>query len=380
MSTPRNITVLGPAHPFRGGIAAFGQRLAQAFLADGHQLRLMTFTTQYPDFMFPGKTQFTDDPAPDDLIIERVFSSIGPLSWRSGAKKLSEWKTDLLISHFWLPAMAPSMASIAHLAKRKNKQLKHVSIAHNVVPHEGRFGDGALTNYYLKSCDAAIVMSAAVEEDLKQMGFEKPVAQIPHPIYDHYGALIDKRTARAALGIHEEDQVVLFFGLIRHYKGLDLLIKAMGDERLKASNIKLLIAGECYEELSVYEDLINSLDLKHRVKADFIFIPDEKVRHYFRAADILALPYRTATQSGITQMGYHFEIPMLVTRVGGLPEIVPHGKVGYVVEPEPAAIADALHDFFDQQRAADFEGNSKIEKKRFSWERMSTGIIELASR
>lgn len=372
------VILLGPAYPFRGGIANYTERLAKTFQEEGHSVRIHTFSLQYPNFLFPGKTQFSEDPAPADLAITRSFSSVNPLSWLSSAKKIKAEEADLILVQYWLPFMGPCLGTIARNAK-KGTATKVISIAHNIIPHEKRPGDFSLTKYFAGSCDGFLAMSRAVLKDIEQFTDNPHKIFYPHPIYDNYGEKMAKSDARKQLGIAEEEAIVLFFGLVRKYKGLDILLEAMADVRLRKRKVKLLIAGEYYDDPSTYNELIDRLGLSDSIIQKAEFIPNEEVKYYFCAADIVAQPYRHATQSGISQIAYNFERPMLVTNVGGLAEIVPDGKVGYVVDKSPKAIADALVDFYENDKESEFANNLVIEKQRFSWEAMVEAILTLHS-
>ncbi len=271
--------------------------------------------------------------------------------------------------------MGPCLGTIARLLKRSG--IKVIAICDNVLPHEKRPGDRIFTRYFIGSCDGYVTMSEAVMEDLKQFTASENKRYLLHPLYTSFGEKLDKNVARDFFGMGHQDKVILFFGLIRKYKGLDLLLEAMGDERIKALNIKLLIAGEFYEDRALYDDIIRKHELQNNVILEGKFIPNEEVRYYFSAADLVTLPYRTATQSGVTQVAFHFEKPCLVTRVGGLSEIIPHGIAGYVVTPEPAAIADAIVDFYSQNREFAYIEGMKKEKKKYAWNIFVDNIVQL---
>lgn len=372
----KRIIILSPAHPLRGGIAALSERLAQELQHHGADVIIYSFSLQYPGFLFPGKTQFTDDPAPKGLKIKTVVNSIHPLNWLKVGRMIRREKPDLLIIRYWLPFMAASLGTVARIVK-SNKITTIITIADNILPHEKRPGDWQLTRYLVNATDGFIVMSKSVEEELRLFTKTKPVVFTPHPIYDNYGVIISRSEALKYLHLTENERYILFFGFIRKYKGLDLLLQAMADERIENLNVKLIIAGEYYENPALYHDLITQHNLSDRIILHTDFIPNEAVKYYFGAADLVVQPYRTATQSGISQMAYHFEKPMIVTNVGGLPEIVPHGKAGYVVEVNPSAIADAMVDFFENQRFAEMQAGVREEKKRFEWSTMVKAIERL---
>jgi glycosyltransferase involved in cell wall biosynthesis len=274
--------------------------------------------------------------------------------------------------------MGPALGTILRRV-RKNKHTKIVCIADNVIPHEKRFGDKPFTKYFLKSCDAFITMSEKVMSDLRLFEKDKPAQQVQHPLYDNFGAIISKEEARGKLRVGSHELVVLFFGFIRKYKGLDLLLEAMADERIKKAGIKLMVAGEFYEDAKQYGELIDKLSIKDQLILKTDFIPDSEVKYYLCAADAVIQPYRNATQSGVTPLAYHFEKPMVVTNVGGLPSLVPDGKVGVVVEPNPQAIAGGILKFY--QLGEDyFIPHLRSEKQKYSWANLVNAVTKLAER
>lgn len=367
------ILIVGPAWPYRGGIADFDERIAREYIKKGDEVEIFTFTLQYPSFLFPGKTQYSPDPRPEDLDIKRKVNSINPFNWIKVGRELKKKNADLLIIKFWLPLMAPCFGTIARIVK-SNGKTKVVSILDNIIPHEHRPGDKILSKYFVSSIDAFIAMSKSVYDDLKSLNDKKPCLLSPHPIYDNFGTAVSREEAIGSLGLDPSAKYMLFFGFIRDYKGLDILLKAVADERIKNSDIKLIVAGEFYNNSETYFELEKELGLEGKIIWRTDFIADEQVKNYFCASDIIVQPYKTATQSGVTQIAYHFEKPMLVTNVGGLPEIVPNGKVGYSVEPEAKVIADAINDFYANERYSEFVMNIKEEKKKYSWDRMLENV------
>jgi glycosyltransferase involved in cell wall biosynthesis len=372
----KNITILGTAYPFRGGLAVYNERLAKAFQEENISVKIHTFSLQYPDFLFPGKTQYADWEAPQDIDIEQSVNSINPLNWIKIGQKIKKQKPDILIIKYWLPFMAPCFGTIAHIV-RKNNHTKVISILDNIIPHEKRPGDKLFSNYFTKNVDAFVGMSKSVLNDLNHFDTKKPRLFCPHPLYDNFGSKIERSKAIDNLKLDKNYRYILFFGLIRDYKGLDLLIKAFADTRFRSLKIKLIIAGEFYSDKDKYTTLIKDNNLQEEIELHNKFIPDPEVGSYFGAADIIAQPYKEATQSGVTQIGYHFEKPMLVTNVGGLAEIIPNGKVGYVVEPNPKDIADSLIDFFKNNREKEFITNVIEEKKKYAWSTMTETIKQL---
>jgi glycosyltransferase involved in cell wall biosynthesis len=370
------IIILGTAHPYRGGLAAFNERLAKEYVSQGHDVEVYTFTMQYPSFLFPGKTQYTDEPAPENINIKRIVNSVNPFSWIKTGREIKKKKADLVVVGYWLPFMAPCLGTISRII-RKNKTTKVISIVHNMIPHESHFTDKMLSSYFVGSVDGFVTLSKSVLDDIATFNKQKPKTYCPHPLYDHFGKKLLKEIAIKKLELDPDFRYMLFFGFIRDYKGLDLLMKAYADERFRNKNIKLIVAGEFYSNDKLYFDLEKELDLMGNIIWANEFIPDNQVGAYFCAADIIVQPYKTATESGVTQIAYHFEKPMLVTNVGGLSEIVPHGKVGYITETNEKDIANALLDYFDNNRELSFVENVKIEKEKYSWKRMTESINEL---
>ena len=370
------IIIVGTTYPFRGGLAAFNERLAREYIQQGHEVEIFTFSLQYPSFLFPGKTQFSSEEAPTDLKIHRTINSVYPLSWLLTGRKIKKLNPDKVIFCYWMAFIAPCFGTIACLARSPKTEI--IALIHNMIPHEPTILDKLFPKYFVNAMDGFVAMADSVIEDVKHFDANsKPKIVSPHPIYDHYGALLDKKDAAIKLGLYDQNAYILFFGFIRQYKGLDLLLEAFADERLRKFPLKLIVAGEFYENPEPYLSQIAKLKLGNFVELRTVFIPDSEVRNYFSVADIVAQPYRTATQSGVSQIAYHFEKPMLVTNVGGLAEIVPHGKVGYVVDVEPAQIADALVDFYENKRADEFIENIKTEKLKYAWSQMTEAINNL---
>ena len=377
----RKVVIVGPAHPLRGGgMATFNERLAYAFQEAGDEVEIVTFSLQYPSFLFPGKSQYSDESAPEGLSIRVLINSVNPISWWRTGRYIAKRKPDLVVFRYWLPFMGPALGTIARLIRR-NRYSRVLAITDNVVPHEKRPGDIPFTKYFLSACHGFITMSRSVQQDLERFEPHKPSLYLPHPLYDNFGAAETKAAACEALGLDPKYNYILFFGFIRAYKGLDILLKAMANAQLKEfSNLKLIVAGEYYEDANPYLQLIQDLNLQDRLILRTDFIQNSEVRHYFCAADLVVQPYKHATQSGVTQVAYHFDKPMVVTNVGGLAELVPNGEVGYVVEPNPEEIAGAIHQFYTLQEAARLSQNIIKYKKRFSWQRFTEAIWELAGK
>ena len=373
------VIIIGPAHPLRGGLASYNERLAKQFIDEGNEVTIYTFSLQYPSFIFPGTTQYSTESKPSNLTINVCINSINPFNWIKVGNNLKNEKPDLVIVRYWLPFMGPCLGFILRQIK-KNKQNKIVCIADNIIPHEKRFGDKAFTKYFVQPVDAFITMSDKVMTDLKLFAPTKPTQLVAHPLYDNFGEKVSKEEARLKLGIKNEELILLFFGFIRKYKGLDLLLNAMKiikNSKFNIQNSKLLIAGEFYEDRKAYDEQIEKLDLQENLILHTDFIPDSKVKYYLCAADVVVQPYKNATQSGVTPLAYHFEKPMIVTNVGGLPSLVPNNKVGLIAEPNAESIAEKIIDYFTKGEAY-FLPHLIEEKKKFTWSKMTASIKQIA--
>lgn len=372
----KRIVILSPAHPLRGGIAASSERLAAELQEQGHEVSLLSFSLQYPEFLFPGKTQYTSDPAPPGLSIRAAVNSVNPLNWLRVGRMLARERPDILLVRYWLPFMAPCLGSIMRLASG-NGHTKVVALVDNLVPHEHRPGDRVLSRWFTRAAHAFIAMSRSVEAQLHDFEPNKEVAYVPHPLYDNYGSKADQAESIARLGLPAASGYLLFFGFIRDYKGLDLLLRVVARPEVRLLNLHLIVAGEFYGNEEKYRALIAELGLENQLTLHSEYIPADAVRYYFGAADLVVQPYRSATQSGISQLAYHFEKPMVVTDVGGLPEIVEHGVSGYVVPVREESIAEAIVDYFTQNRAAEMTERVGEAKARFSWSAMTTALLSL---
>ncbi|MCX6303104.1 MAG: glycosyltransferase [Bacteroidia bacterium] len=372
------IIILGTAYPYRGGLASYNERLARQFISEGHDAEILTFTMQYPGFLFPGKTQYTDSPAPAGIKITRVLNSINPFNWIRTGNRIRKAKPDIVIIKYWNPFMSPCFGTVARIArKNRNTNTRVICIFDNVIPHEKSFIDRILTRYFVRSIDGAVVMSRSVGDDLKEFRVNIPVKFNPHPLYDNYGAILPRDEALNKLSLNAGYSYMLFFGFIRAYKGLDLLLEAFADKRLINRKLKLIIAGEFYESDVPYKTIIEKRNIGNDIILYDRFIKEDEVALFFSAADLVVQPYRSATQSGVTQIAYHFEKPMLVTDVGGLSEIVPDGKCGYVVKPEPGFIAEAIIDYFSNNRKKQFIEGVKQQKMKFTWDKLIDSILDI---
>ena len=379
----KKIIIIGPAYPLRGGgISTFNERLAKEFIDEGFDTTIYTFSYQYPSFLFPGKTQYSSEDAPAGIPIKIKINSINPFNWIAVGNELKTLKPDIIVVRYWLPFMGPCLGTILRKVK-KNHFTKVICIADNVLPHEKRPADKLFTRYFIPPVDGFITMSEKVLQDLKQFAKNKPAELVPHPLYDNFGPAISKEEARKKLGIDLNDKIILFFGFIRKYKGLDILLNAFklvieqqNSENHEEGRLKLLIAGEFYEDEKNYEILLNDPVIKNKLILHTQFIPNSDVKFFLCSADCVIQPYRSATQSGVTPLAYHFEKPMIVTNVGGLPSLVPDKKVGLVAEPNAESIANKIIEYFRLGENY-FLPQLLVEKKKYSWEKMVHAILNM---
>ena len=386
MSEKMKIVILGTSWPYRGGLATFNERLARQFVAEGHEVEIWTFTLQYPSFLFPGKTQYTAEPAPDDLVIRRELNSCNPFNWLRVGKAIRKAAPDLLICCYWMSFFAPSYGLISRMA-RKNGKTKCIALVHNMIPHEPTILDKLFAPYFVASQDGFVALSDSVVKDIDNIERKisnlkcpisnKPKVSSPHPIYDHYGERMTKEEACQALNLDPGKSYMLFFGLVRAYKGLDLLLDAFAFIKDQLPDLQLIIAGEFYEHEDKYRTQIAANGLTKRVILRNEFIPDGDLRKYFGAADLIVQPYKTATQSGVTQVAFHFEKPMLVTNVGGLGEIVHDHQMGYACEPNAQAIATDILDYYTQHRQAAYTAYLQKEKTKYAWSKMTCAFTKI---
>jgi glycosyltransferase involved in cell wall biosynthesis len=370
------IVLVGPFPPFRGGISDLNAALAD-HLSKRHEIHAINFTTQYPKVLFPGKTQFKKGDSAQEVDSIRCLSSINPFSWRKTAYKIIDIDPDLVLFRFWLPFFAPAFSGVAKKI-RKYSDATIMAICDNIIPHEERLLDTRLTKIFFGFIDSFIVLSKKVENELLSFVPEAKYKYSPHPIYSIFNNTLSKEQAKAELKLATK-KVLLFFGLIREYKGLDILINAMEKIKTELEDYTLLIVGECYENENKYTELIKKAGITDNVKCHYSFIPDNEVGKYFSAADVVVLPYKTASQSGIVQIAYHFDTPVIVSNVGGLPEIVDEGKTGYCVEPNSNAFAKAIKAFYENDNISEMNSNISEYKSQFSWDAMVKAIEKLVN-
>ena len=371
------ITILGPAHPYRGGLASIMETMARVFRRRGAEVLIRTFTLQYPSLLFPGKSQTVSTPPPDDLRIVRCVNTVDPFNWLRVGRLIRRERPDYVLLKYWTPFMAPCFGTIARLARR-NGHTKVLCQIDNVEPHERHFVDRPFNRYFLRSVDGFIYMSEQVHRELAAYT-DAPALFSPHPLFEQFGSRVDRGEACVRLGLDPAAGYALFFGLVRDYKGLDWLLDAWAKLRREGriADKKLIVAGEFYTSEEPYRAQIAAHGLQDDVILHDRFIPDAEVKYYFSAADCVVQPYKTATQSGVTQIAYQFCTPMIVTDVGGLAEIVPDGRVGYVCPPTVEGVAEAIERIYEPGVLERFRENCVEERRRFSWEEMCSRIEEL---
>jgi glycosyltransferase involved in cell wall biosynthesis len=370
------IVIVGTAYPLRGGIAHYNALLYK-HLSKKHDVEIVTFSRQYPGFLFPGKTQEEQGSQENAIPSEQLIDSINPWTWFTAAKAIIRRKPDLLIFKYWLPFFGPCFGTIARLVRRKTGA-KVLFICDNIIPHERRIGDRVFTRYAFGVVDSFIVQSGAVEKELNAFLPGAKYALVAHPVYEIFGSSYAKNEARSRLAITDE-RVILFFGYIRRYKGLHVLIDAM-PSILKSTKVKLLVVGEFYDDEQKYRHQIKERGLEKDVVVHSDYVPNNEVGLYFSAADVVVLPYISATQSGIVQIAYQFDKPVIATDVGGLSEVVLDNRTGFIVKPDsPQAVADAVARFYSEGREAEFVRNVQEEKKKYSWENLVQAIERLTS-
>jgi glycosyltransferase involved in cell wall biosynthesis len=376
-----HIIIVSTAYPLRGGIAHYIALLA-SHLCRRHTVEIITFKRQYPKILFPGKSQEERGTQPYQSEIEpapQMVDSINPFNWVNVAKALRNRKPDLIIFKYWLPFFGPCFGTIAKLAKR-GTNTKVLFICDNVIPHERRPGDVVFTKYAFKQADYFIVQSEAVERQLREHFPGSKYRKVPHPVYEIFGKRMEKAEAKKLLGISAKN-LILYFGYVRPYKGVMVLLEAMQQLRAWQSElgeVQLLLVGEFYDDEQKYRRLARELNLDSCVRFVADYVPNEEVSRYFCAADAVVLPYLSATQSGIAQIAYNFDKPVIATNVGGLTEVVLNEKTGLIVPPnDPVALAEAVRRFYSENREEEFSENVKIEKRKYSWERMVETIEEL---
>ena len=370
------IAILSCFYPYRGGISQFNACL-YGELSKHNVVRAFNFKRQYPEFLFPGKTQFVtadDEAVPVESI--SLLDTANPFSYIKTYKAIKEWGPDVLIVRYWMSWFAPSLG---YITRRMKKHCKVISILDNVIPHEPHFFDAPLTKYFLKGSTGSVTLCEAVSKDLLKLSPDKKYTVIQHPLYSHFGQKLQREEAERKLGLEPGKKNLLFFGLIRAYKGLDILLEAFGK---LPDDYQLIIAGEPYGSFDKYQEIIDSLPNKDRIRMNLKYIKDSEVKDYFSAADLAVLPYRSATQSGISSVSYHFEVPMIVTDTGGLRETIGDRGTGIVAqECTPECILKEIQRFFsDADLQQECIRNIRLEKERLSWNTFALKLEDFIGR
>ncbi len=368
-----NIILLGTANPYRGGLATFNERFALEFQNQGHNVTIYNFTLQYPNFLFPGTSQYLEYPHEDKVKNIRKINSVNPFNWLKIGLELYNSKTDILIFRYWISFMAPCYSVIAWIAKQ-NKHTKIFTIVDNAISHEPKFYDIPVTKLFFSITDRFLCMSQKVKNDMKLLTSKVPVIA-EHPLYDSYTPIMSKEEARKKLTLPLHEKIILFFGFIRDYKGLDILLEVMSKEEMKSRKIKLIVGGEFYSNKEKYLSLAEKLNVNNQIYWHTDFIPDESISEYFCAADAVILPYKSATQSGVTQLAYFYHTPMIATNVGGIEEMVDHNEVGLITEPSVDSILNGITKFYDENLENRMKNNIEIKKLRFSWKEFVLKVI-----
>jgi D-inositol-3-phosphate glycosyltransferase len=373
-----HIALVGPLPPYRGGISHFTLELARALRGRGHRISAVTFSRQYPEHLFPGQSQFEPGTRPEDAPeAPRLIDSVDPRSWWRAGGYLQKLAPDAVVFQHWMPFFAPAYGTIA----RRIPDARRLAVVHNALPHERRPGDVALTRYFVRATDGLLALSASVRADLERLAPGVPIREAPHPVYDQHGPAPDRAEARRHLGLPEDAPVLLFFGFVRHYKGLDTLIEALPAVREHLPEARLLVAGEFYDDPAPYRARVARLGFTDAVRFEDRYLPSEDVALAFGAADVVVQPYRSATQSGVAQTAFGFGVPVVTTSVGGLAEAVPHEQAGLVVPPEnPAALSSAIVRFFQEDGLAGrLRTGARTQGSAGTWDPVCSALEEMAA-
>lgn len=372
----KRIALIGTMYPYRGGIAHFMETMARGLPERGHEILPVTFSRQYPDFLFPGRTQYEEHPPEKPLATQRWIDTVGPQSWFSTARRLTEWQPDALIYKYWMPFFAPAYGVISRRLRKRGSKI--LCVVDNAIPHERRPLDKQLSQWFLGSCDGLLVMSDTVERDLRTLHVRAPQRRVEHPIYDVFGEAVPKEQARQELGLPPDAPLLLFFGHVRRYKGLQVLLEAMPSVREQLPAAQLLVCGEFYEDERGYREQIEGLGIQDCVRLHAEFIANDQVGRWFCASDLIVQPYVSATQSGVAQIAYQFERPSIISDVGSLAETVPHEEAGFVVPPsDPAALAAAIVRYYREDWEPRLREGVRSRRGLYSWDRFYEAIEEL---
>lgn len=372
------VSMIAPFPPYRGGISQFATSSWEALSDSGHELQALGFTRRYPRRIFPRISSYEVTPTMTPGPVLRVIDALGPWTWGESARRVAGFEPDVLFLHHWTPLLAPAYRSILGRVRRRHPAVRAIALVHDAIPSEPRPFDTGLNRWFLREVDGCIVLSETVERDLWALGLTRPIRRIHHPTYDRFGPAPSREEARDRLGIAEDTPLVLFFGYVRPYKGLDVLLEAVAEVRRELPELRLLVAGEFVEDAARYTRLLSELGIARAVDVRDEFVPDQDVATLFAACDVVVQPYLTATYSGVAKIAFHFERPLILTDVGGLGELVDDGHAGLVVPPrDPEALAEAIQRFFDENLAEELTEGVRAQKAEFSWDRLVDAVEEL---
>ncbi len=374
------IALVGPMHPYRGGIAHFTEKTVEGLAGRGHDVVPVNFWRQYPTLLFPGETQYDSADDASAVVGEapRLLDSLNPLTWLRTAQHLRQRGSDAVVFQYWMPFFAPAYGIVARLLRWAG--IPSFAVVHNALPHERHFGDEGLSRFFFQACDGLIVMSDEVKSDIHGLGADAPIQQINHPIYNTFGDPLPRSEARGQLDLPGDAPVLLFFGFVRRYKGLHVLLEALPQVVEHLPDVRLVVAGEIYDDKAFYESIVEKHQLSSYLHLHDGYVSDEDVAVYFSAADVVVQPYVSATQSGVAKIAYHFERPLIMTDVGGLAEMMPHGEAGLVVPPEdPDALGAAVRRFFEDDLQDELTEGVRREKQKYSWEALYEAVERFAA-
>ena len=372
----RRIVLVGSMYPYRGGIAHFLETMVRGLEQRGHETLPVTFSRQYPDFLFPGKTQYETADVQDPVPARRLLDTVGPWSWFSAAREILRFRPDAILYKYWMPFFAPGYGTLLWLLRRHG--VRGYAVVDNAIPHERRPGDRALSRFFLGQCSGLLVMSDSVQRDIDSLGVRAPQRRVNHPIYDIFGEGMPRATARELLGYDAGTPLLLFFGYVRKYKGLQIALEAMPQILEQLPDARLLVCGEFYEGESEYRASIERLGIGDHVDLHADYVPSDEVARWFCASDVVVQPYVSATQSGVAQIAYQFERPSIISDVGGLSEVVPHEEAGFVVEPNsPTKLAEAVGRYFAENWESRLAIGIQRERQKYGWDQLYEAFEEL---
>jgi len=371
--------MIAPFPPYRGGVSQFATCSWEAMADAGHELQALSFSRRYPRFLFPRISRYESTPTQTPAPVERIIDAVGPWTWSGAARQIVDFAPDIVFAHHWTPLLAPAYRSILSSVRRRLPAVRSIVLVHDAIPSEPRPFDQRLNRWFLQQVDGCMVLSEEVERDLWALGLRKPIRRIHHPTYDRFGPAPSREEARDRLGIASDTPLALFFGYVRPYKGLGVLLQAFAQVRHQLPELRLMVAGEFSEDERRYRKMMSDLGIARAVDVRNEFVPDKDVGTLFAACDVVVQPYLTANYSGVAKIAFHFERPMILTDVGGLAGLVDDGHAGLVIPPrDPDALADAIQRFFDEQLADELSEGVRTQKAEFSWDRVADAVEELA--